>query len=123
VAEHPRGLDRPLTEAGGGLSGGQRQLLSLARMMLRDPQLVFLDEPTSQMDQHTEARVIAALKAWLPGRTVLLATHRPQLLELVDAIAVLEAGQCLASGPKAEMLERLARGIAVPGAAASGGAA
>jgi ATP-binding cassette subfamily C protein LapB len=121
VTGHPRGLDRPLTEAGGGLSGGQRQLLSLARMMLRDPQLVFLDEPTSQMDQHTEARVIAALKAWLPGRTVLLATHRPQLLELVDAVAVLEAGQCLASGPKAQMLERLARGISVPGAA--GGAA
>jgi len=116
VAEHPRGLDRPLTEAGGGLSGGQRQLLSLARMMLRDPQLVFLDEPTSHMDQHTEARVIAALKAWLPGRTVLLATHRPQLLELVDTVAVIEAGRCLASGAKPEMLERLARGIAVPGA-------
>jgi ATP-binding cassette subfamily C protein LapB len=120
VAEHPRGLDRPLTEAGGGLSGGQRQLLSLARMMLRDPQLVFLDEPTSHMDQHTETRVIAALKAWLPGRTVLLATHRPQLLELVDAIAVVEAGQCLASGPKAQMLERLARGITVPTAAGGG---
>jgi ATP-binding cassette subfamily C protein LapB len=121
VAEHPRGLDRPLTEAGGGLSGGQRQLLSLARMMLRDPQVVFLDEPTSHMDQHTETRVIAALKAWLPGRTVLLATHRPQLLELVDAIAVIDGGQCLASGGKAEMLDKLARGIAVPAAAGSGG--
>jgi ATP-binding cassette subfamily C protein LapB len=117
VAEHPRGLDRPLTEAGGGLSGGQRQLLSLARMMLRDPQIVFMDEPTAHMDQHTEARVIAALQQWLPGRTLLLATHRPQLLELVDAIAVIEAGQCLASGPKAQMIERLSRGIAVPAAA------
>ena len=121
VAEHPRGLDRPLTEAGGGLSGGQRQLLSLARMMLRDPQVVFLDEPTSHMDQHTETRVIAALKAWLPGRTVLLATHRPQLLELVDAIAVIDGGQCLASGGKAEMLDKLSRGIAVPAAPGSAG--
>lgn len=120
VDGHPLGLDRPLTEAGGGLSGGQRQLLSLARVMLRDPQIVFLDEPTSHMDQHTELRVIAALKAWLPGRSVLLATHRPQLLELVDAIAVLEAGQCLASGPKAEMVERLARGITLPSAPGGG---
>ena len=122
VAEHPRGLDRPLTEAGGGLSGGQRQLLSLARMMLRDPQIVFMDEPTAHMDQHTETRVIAALQQWLPGRTLLLATHRPQLLELVDAIAVVEAGQCLASGPKAQMIERLSRGIAVPAAAVSASA-
>ena len=111
VARHPRGLDMPLTEAGGGLSGGQQQLLSIARMMLREPSFVFLDEPTSAMDQTTEAMVIAAFKDWLPGRTVLLATHRPQLLELVDSIAVLDSGRCLSQGPRQAVLEQLTRGI------------
>jgi ATP-binding cassette subfamily C protein LapB len=113
VASHPRGLDMPLTEAGGGLSGGQRQLLSIARMMLRDPQFVFLDEPTASMDQNTENRVIGVLRQWLQGRTVLLATHRPQLLELVDTIAVIDAGRCVMQGPRDEMLERLSRGVNV----------
>ncbi len=113
VAAHPRGLDMPITEAGGGLSGGQRQLLAIARMMLRDPQMVFMDEPTANMDQNTEARIIAVLKPWLQGRTLLMSTHRPQLLEWVDAIAVIEGGQCLAFGPKQEMLEKLTRGIDV----------
>lgn len=121
VAAHPKGLDMPLTEAGGGLSGGQRQLVSLARLMLRDPAMVFMDEPTASMDQNTEARVIAVLGQWLKGRTLVLATHRPQLLEWVDRIAVVERGQCLAEGPKAEMVERLSKGIARP--AQSGGAA
>lgn len=113
VAAHPRGLDMPITEAGGGLSGGQRQLVSLARMMLRDPQLVFMDEPTANMDQNTEAHVIAVLKPWLQGRTLLMSTHRPQLLEWADLIGVIDAGQCVAMGPKAEMLEKLSRGIDV----------
>lgn len=113
VASHPRGLDMPITEAGGGLSGGQRQLLSIARMMLRDPQMVFMDEPTANMDQNTEARVIEVLKDWLQGRTLLMSTHRPQLLEWVDRIAVIEGGQCLAEGSKKEMIEKLSRGIDV----------
>jgi ATP-binding cassette subfamily C protein LapB len=113
VAQHPLGLDMPVTEAGGGLSGGQRQLLSIARMMLRNPQLVFMDEPTSNMDQNTEARVIAVLKDWLRGRTLLMSTHRPQLLEWVDLIAVIDSGQCVALGPKQEMIEKLSRGIDV----------
>jgi ATP-binding cassette subfamily C protein LapB len=113
VASHPLGLDMPVTEAGGGLSGGQRQLFSIARMMLRNPQLVFLDEPTSSMDQNTEARVIHVMKDWLRGRTLLMATHRPQLLELVNSIAVIDAGLCVAMGPKQEMIEKLSRGIDV----------
>ena len=120
VAAHPRGLDMPITEAGGGLSGGQRQLVSIARMMLREPKLVFMDEPTASMDQNTEARVIATLKPWLQGRTVLMSTHRPQLLEWADTIAVIDAGQCVAFGEKQEMLEKLTRGIDVKaGASAS----
>ena len=113
VASHPRGLDMPITEAGGGLSGGQRQLLSIARMMLRDPQLVFMDEPTANMDQNTEAHVIAVMKEWLQGRTLMMSTHRPQLLVWADLIGVIDGGQCVAMGPREEMLAKLAQGIDV----------
>ena len=107
VANHPRGLDMPLTEAGGGLSGGQRQLLAIARMMLRDPALVFLDEPTSMMDQTTEAKVIDVLGHWLQGRTLVLSTHRLQLLAWVERIALLENGQILLEGPRDEVIKKL----------------
>ena len=117
VANHPRGLDMPLSEAGGGLSGGQRQPLAIARMMLRNPQFVFMDEPTSHMDQHSERRVIEVLDQWLKGRTVLLATHRLQLLAWVDQIAVLERGQVIANGPRDEVLKQLSVGIPAPGKA------
>jgi len=111
VANHPRGLDMPLTEAGGGLSGGQRQLLAIARMMLRDPALVFLDEPTSMMDQTTEAKVIDVLGHWLQGRTLVLSTHRLQLLAWVERIALLENGQILLEGPRDEVIQKLSGGV------------
>jgi ATP-binding cassette subfamily C protein LapB len=111
VANHPRGLDMPLTEAGGGLSGGQRQLLALARMMLRDPRYVFMDEPTSNMDQNTEARVISVLGEWLTGRTMILATHRIQLLVWVNRVAVLERGEILMEGPRDYVVSQLKTGI------------
>jgi len=114
VANHPKGLDMPLSEAGGGLSGGQRQLLAIARMMLRQPQFVFMDEPTSHMDQHSEKRVIDVLEQWLKGRTLLLATHRLQLLAWVDQVSVLERGQVIAQGPRDEVLKQLSVGIAAP---------
>ena len=120
VAAHPRGLDMPISEGGGGLSGGQRQLLSIARMMLRDPQLVFMDEPTANMDGNTEAHVIAVLQSWLKGRTLLMSTHRPQLLAWVDVVAVIDAGQCVMVGPKQEMIDKLSRGVEVPTAAQTG---
>lgn len=109
VLAHPKGLDMPLTEAGGGLSGGQRQLLTVARMMLRDPVFVFMDEPTANMDQDNEARVIRVLGEWLKGRTLLMSTHRPQLLAWVNRIAVMQKGQIVLEGPREEILKKLAR--------------
>lgn len=111
VAKHPRGLDMPLTEAGGGLSGGQRQLLAIARMMLRDPALVFLDEPTSMMDQTTEAKVIEVLGQWLKGRTLVLSTHRLQLLVWTERMLLLDNGQVLLEGPREEVMQKLAVGV------------
>lgn len=109
VAGHPRGLDMPLSEGGGGLSGGQRQLLTLARMMLRDPIFVFMDEPTANMDQDTEARVINVLGQWLKGRTLIMSTHRPQLLAWADRIAVMQAGKIVIEGPRDEILKKLSK--------------
>lgn len=111
VASHPRGLDMPLTEAGGGLSGGQRQMLAIARMMLRDPALVFLDEPTSMMDQTTEAKVIDVMGQWLKGRTLVLSTHRLQLLVWTERIAVMDHGKIVLQGPRDEVLKKLTSGV------------
>ncbi|MFY9138865.1 type I secretion system permease/ATPase [Zwartia sp.] len=111
VARHPRGLDMPLTEAGGGLSGGQRQLLAVARMMLRDPAYVFLDEPTSHMDQNSEAKVIEVLGQWLEGRTLILATHRMPLLKWTNRLAVLERGELMIEGPSEEVIKKLSVGV------------
>ena len=72
------------------------------------------------MDGNTEAHVIAVLKEWLQGRTLLMSTHRPQLLEWADVVAVIDAGQCVMVGPKQEMIEKLSRGIDVNTATASG---
>ncbi len=108
VASHPRGLDMPLTESGGGLSGGQRQLLTVARMMLRDPVFVFMDEPTANMDQDTEARVIRVLNDWLRGRTLLISTHRPQLLAWIERVVIMQKGKIVMQGPRDEVLQKLA---------------
>lgn len=113
VKSHPLGLEMPLSESGGGLSGGQRQLVALARMMVRDPVFVFMDEPTANMDQATESRVIHVLQEWLVGRTVLLATHRLQLLAWVNRVAVFEHGTCLAEGARDEVMKSLARGAEI----------
>lgn len=110
VANHPLGLDMPLSESGGGLSGGQKQLVGIARMMVRDPVFIFMDEPTSHMDQNTEARVIQVLGEWLTGRTVLVATHRPQLLVWVTHIAIVEQKQIRIHGSRDEILQKLSKG-------------
>jgi len=107
VAKHPRGLDMHLSEAGGGISGGQQQLVAIARLMLRDPVYVFMDEPTSHMDAQTEALVLSALELWLNGRTVLLSSHRTQLLRLVNRVVVFERGSILADGSRDDFVRSL----------------
>jgi ATP-binding cassette subfamily C protein LapB len=64
--------------------------------------------------------VIAVLKDWLKGRTLMMSTHRPQLLEWADVVAVIEAGQCVMMGPKDEMIEKLSRGVNVNTAPTAG---
>ena len=107
VSNHPRGLDMHLTEAGGGLSGGQRQLLSIARMMLRNPVYVFMDEPTSHMDAQTEVRIIKILQKWCKGRTVILSSHRTQLLSIVDRVVMIDRGSIFLNTDRDDFLSRM----------------
>lgn len=107
IQNHPMGLDMPIGEDGAGLSGGQKQIVALARLTLKDPSVVLLDEPTSGLDQNTEMQVLAALREWIGNKTMIVVTHRPQLLDLVDRIIVMEQGQIVMDGPKAAVLAQL----------------
>lgn len=107
IQGHPRGLDMPLGENGMGLSGGQKQLVALARMTLKDPRVVLLDEPTASLDQASENQVLNALANWCQNRTLIVVTHRPQVLQLVDRIVVMDNGQVVMDGPRDAVLKRL----------------
>jgi ATP-binding cassette subfamily C protein LapB len=105
---HPLGYAMQVGERGRALSGGQRQAVAIARALLGRPRVVFLDEPTSAMDNLTEAALIRSFRAWLqPDTTLVLATHRISMLELVDRVIVLEGGRLVADGPKDEVLAAL----------------
>ena len=108
VARHPQGYDLMLAERGEGLSGGQRQSIALARAVIDNPPILLLDEPTSAMDVQTETDVVARLKAALGGSTLVLITHRPSLLELVDRVIVIEQGAVVLDGPKALLRQPVA---------------
>ena len=110
INAHPEGLSMTVGERGETLSGGQRQALSLARMFLRDPPILLLDEPTSAMDQGSEARIKELLMSFAKNKTVILTTHKMSMLDLVDRILVLDQGRLVADGPKAQILEALRTG-------------
>lgn len=114
---HPQGYGLHVSERGSSLSGGQRQSISVARALLRNPNILVMDEPTSSMDTQSEALLVMRLKALLPGRTIVLITHRPTLLELVDRLIVMDEGQVVVDGPKDVVLRQLQSG-AVPAAQA-----
>ncbi|MFU2316573.1 type I secretion system permease/ATPase [Rahnella sp. PCH160] len=110
-------LDKIINEGGRGLSGGQRQMVMLSRMILRNPQVVLLDEPTASMDEQLEDYVICQLHAWLVGRTLIVVTHRPALLKLVDRVVVMDNGRVVADGPRDHILATAATNTPAPAAA------
>lgn len=110
VQRLPMGLDYPVTEGGLGLSGGQRQSLLLARLLLRQPVVILLDEPTASLDEASERGVIAQLKGLAPGRGLVVATHRPAVLDAVDRVIVLDGGTVALDGPRDEVLATLRQG-------------
>lgn len=107
AAHHPSGINLPIGEMGEGLSGGQRQLVSLARTLLARPKVLLLDEPTSAMDSQTESLFISHLHRACQDQTLVVVTHRPSLLALVDRIIVVDDGKVVADGPKEDVLARL----------------
>lgn len=121
VQQLTRGLDHPILEGGKGLSGGQRQTLLLARTLIREPSVLLLDEPTAWLDDASERQLIDQLAPWLRQRTLVVATHRPAVLQWVDRIVVLDGGRVVADGPRDRMMAG-ARGAPVqPPPAGSGG--
>jgi ATP-binding cassette subfamily C protein LapB len=121
VRRHPLGLDLPVGERGELLSGGQRQAVGLARALMHDGRIVVLDDPTSEMDATSENWVKERLRRWLANRTLVLITHRPSMLDLVDRLVVVDDSRIIADGPKADVLARL--GVKTPLSVGSGSAA
>jgi ATP-binding cassette subfamily C protein LapB len=99
------GLDLPIAEGGKGLSGGQRQLVGLTRMLLAKPKVLLMDEPTASMDGQTEARVMRHLFAEVPKtNTLIVVTHKVALLPHVDRIIVVDKSRVVLDGPKEKVL-------------------
>ncbi|MFF9310329.1 ABC transporter transmembrane domain-containing protein [Streptomyces sp. NPDC014748] len=101
-AEDP--MDVRITERGRSLSGGQRQRLALARSLVTDPEVLVLDEPTSAVDSHTEARIAEGLRTLRAGRTTVVLTSSPLLLERADRVVLVHEGEVAAVGAHRELL-------------------
>lgn len=102
----PRGFETVSTEGGAALSPGVRQVLALARAALSPAPLLLLDDPTSAMDAELEATVLARLRGWTTGRTVILASRRPTVLSAMDTILVLDGGRAIDLAPHAVLARR-----------------
>jgi ATP-binding cassette subfamily C protein LapB len=108
VSRHPRGYDMNVGERGTNLSGGQRQAVAIARLLLTRPKIVFLDEPSGSMDLASERQLIKQLKqAFDETTTLIISTHRYSMLEIVDRLIVVEQGRIVADGPKEEVIRAL----------------
>ncbi len=100
----PQGYNTPLGERGQGLSMGQRQLLCIARALIRDPRILILDEATSALDPATEEQLLRRLKGTLRGRTVIMITHRLAPLAIADRVAVVMDGRIERVGPPTDVM-------------------
>jgi ATP-binding cassette subfamily C protein LapB len=110
ISRHPMGYDMPVGERGSLLSGGQRQAVALARALLPDPPILVMDEPTSMMDIPSEQAFVQRLDKSLRDKALIIVTHRPSLLEVVDEILVLKRGAVAAVGPRDQIRPRLRMG-------------
>lgn len=108
IAAHPKGLELPISEGGKGLSGGQRSLAGLTRLLMAKPKMWLLDEPTAALDQESEEQALRAIFGSLSAEdTLVLVTHKLQLLNLVQRVIVVVNGQIVLDGPTAAVLEKL----------------
>jgi ATP-binding cassette subfamily C protein LapB len=99
-------------ERGNNLSGGQRQTVAIARLLLTKPKIVFLDEPSGSMDLASERQLIGQLKTAFSDKTTLIvSTHRHSMLEIVDRLIVIEQGRVVADGPKDQVIQALQKKV------------
>lgn len=118
LKNHPLGLDLPISEGGNGLSGGQRVQVGLTRLLLAKPKLLLLDEPTANLDQESEARILRAIIDNVdPSCALVLVTHKLQLLNLVNRLLFIKNGQIALDGPTHSVLEQLRPPIKTPNTA------
>lgn len=110
VAKHPDGYDMMIGERGDSLSGGQRQSVAIARALINNPPVLLLDEPSSNMDNQTEAALKRRLRVAAQDKTLILITHRMSLLELVDRLIVIDGSRIVADGPKEQVVDALKQG-------------
>ena len=107
IGQIANGYDLRLADRGEGLSGGQRQSIAIARALAGRPPIVIMDEPSSAMDAQTETGLIQRLNQELKGRTLVLITHRPPLLQLVQRIILLDRGKVVTDGPRDTVLRQI----------------
>ncbi|MBG0857309.1 ABC transporter ATP-binding protein [Streptomyces spinoverrucosus] len=106
-------MDARITERGRSLSGGQRQRLALARSLITDPEVLVLDEPTSAVDSHTEARIAQGVRELRAGRTTVVFTSSPLLLDRADQVVLVHEGEVAAVGGHRELVHKEPRYRAV----------
>jgi len=108
ISSLPKGLDTEVPEGGESVSGGQRQLIALTRMLIGESKVLLLDEPTASMDEGTEKRILTILqKNITQEQTLIVVTHKPALLSLVDRIIILTEQGIVADDKKEIILEKL----------------
>ncbi len=110
VHSHPKGYDMPIGERGAGLSGGQKQSIGVARALLSDSVVMLMDEPTNAMDQSTETNLIVNLQKEIIDKTMILVTHKLNILGLVDRVIVMNNSKVLIDGSKDEVVRKLQGG-------------
>ena len=103
ISKLPNGYDTKVGERGVRLSGGQKQRISIARAFLANPTILLLDEPTSSVEPDSEAAIIAALDRLMAGRTTVVTSHRPSLINNADYVYVIEAGQVTEAGTPGQL--------------------
>lgn len=109
IAAHSLGLALPITEGGRGISGGQRQLIALTRLLLLKPAVLLLDEPTSSMDAATESRVVSLLdRIAQQGTTLIVATHKTAVMPILNRLLAFKDGKLIVDAPRELALARLA---------------
>ena len=115
IQSHPKGMELEISEGGRGLSGGQRQLVGLTRMLLQQPRIMLLDEPTASMDAQLEARVMQHLFQEIAADSALVVvTHKPALLSHIQRLIVVDQGRIVLDGPRDQVLARLRAPQAAP---------